>query len=463
MAGRLEALAEPGGICISSIVHESVGNRVEAEFGDTGEHQVKGIDRPIRVWQWPATGTTEALLELPEKPSIAVLPFDNMSSDPEQEFFVDGIVEDIITELSRFNELFVIARNSSFAYKGQSVDIRQVARELGVRYVLEGSVRRAGDRVRITAQLLDRDTGSHIWGEKYDRDLEDIFALQEEITRHVVSSIAPQIELAELERSRRLSDSGLTAYELALKAQALTYDAVRAADPVILDQAMSNADAALALDSRNIHALWTKSLAYLFQYMYRWSKDPDAALESVGETVERLIHIDSSNAKSYMVRAWLYMYQRKFDAALADHRRALALNPNLASNLFAMAWTESIAGLTAEAREHVQLALRLSPREADVWLGEGYAALALASFLEGDFAETVKWGHLAHQKQPVLQGLMVAANAYLGDLESAKFHADLLNSFAPDFLPSVLSGKIEVYKVPEHNQLLVEGLHRAGL
>jgi adenylate cyclase len=185
VASRLERLAEPGGICISSIVHESIGNRIEAEFRDAGAHEVKGIDRPIRVWRWPAEGAARAdraPLALPEKPSIAILPFDNMSSDPEQEFFAEGIAEDIITELSKFRSLFVIARNSSFAFKGQALEVKEVGRRLGVRYVVEGSVRRAGNRVRITAQLIDALDDTHLWAEHYDRELEDIFAVQDEVT-----------------------------------------------------------------------------------------------------------------------------------------------------------------------------------------------------------------------------------------------------------------------------------------
>jgi TolB-like protein len=439
-----------------------------------GEQEVKNIRKPVRVYRWtdaaaepmPGTAGAEGALPLPDKPSIAVLPFTNMSGDAEQEYFADGITEDIITELSRFGSLFVIARNSSFAYKGQSVDIKQVARELGVRYVLEGSVRRGGNRLRITAQLLDKDTGSHVWGERYDRDLEDIFALQDEITRDVVGSIAPQIELAELERGRKLSGADLSAYELSLKAQALLYDAIRAADPDILNRAMSIADAALKLEPRNTHALWTKSMIYLYQHVYHWGDDPDAALTAAGETADRLMQIDPSSAISYLTRAIVLQYRKDFDGAIADHRRAMVLNPNFALNLILMAWGESVAGLATDAREHAHMALRLSPRDTDIWLGEAYAALAQASFTEGDFAEAIKWGRLAvqmHARMPVRQALMIACNAYLGNLEVAKTHAGTLMSFSPDFIPGLLSGEIEVCKLPEHNTLLVEGLRQAGL
>ena len=397
-------------------------------------------------------------------PSLVVLPFFNLSDDPEQEYFSDGITEDIITELSRFSGLIVIARNSSFAYKELAADIKQVARELGVSYVMEGSVRRDGDRLRITAQLIEADSGGHIWGEKYDRELGDIFALQDEITRHVVGSIAPQVELAELERSRKLSDTNISAYELALKAQALTYDAVRVADPNMLVKAMSLANAALELDNRSTHALWTSGMGCVFQHLYGWSDDPGGALTSAIETADHLIGIDPSNARSYVVRAWAHQYRKEYDLALADYRRALNLNPNLALNLFTMAWSEAVAGLATEAREHAQMALKLSPRDTDIWLGWAYATLELASFIEGEFTEAVKWGRLAiqmHAKMPVRQVVMVAGYGYLGDLEATKSHVEALRSFAPDILPAVLSGKFEVCKLPEHNTLLVEGLRRA--
>ena len=320
--------------------------------------------------------------------------------------------------------------------------------------MLEGSVQRGGNRLRITAQLLDTDSGGHIWGEKYDRDLEDVFELQDEITRNVVGSIAPQVELAEMERSRKLSGANLSAYELALKAQALTYDAVRLADPNILEQAMSVADTALKLDYRNTHALWTKGMGYVFQHICCWGDDPDGALTSAIETADHLIRIDPSNAKSYVIRAWAHQYRREYDPAIADHLRALELNPNLALNLFTMAWSEAGAGFATEARKHALMALRLSPRDTDIWLGEAYATLELASFTESEFAEAIKWGRLAiqmHARMPARQAVMVAGYGYLEDLEAAKSHVEALKAFAPDFLRDVLSGKIEMCKLPEHN------------
>jgi tetratricopeptide (TPR) repeat protein len=263
-----------------------------------------------------------------------------------------------------------------------------------------------------------------------------------------------------------VSDINLSAYELALKAQALTYDAIRVANPNILVQALSFATAALEIDDRSTHALWAKGMGCVFQYIYGWGDNPRAALKFAIETADRLIGIDPSNAKSYVVRAWAHQYRREYDLALADYRRALELNPNLALNLFTMAWSEAVAGLAAEAREHARMALKLSPRDTDIWLGWAYASLELASFIEGDFTEATKWGRAAiqmHARMPNRQVVMVAGYGYLGDLQAAKSHVDALKAFAPDFLPAVLSSGIEVFKLPEHNALLVEGLRRAGL
>ena len=226
VAARLEALANPGGICISGMVHESLGNRIEAEFEDAGEHQVKNIARPIRVWHWQPDAQTQRAaatapaLDLPSKPSIAVLPFDNMSGDPEQDYFADGIVEDIITAFSRIKWLFVIARNSSFTYKGKAVDIKQVGRELGVRYVLEGSVRKAGDRIRITGQLIDAATGAHLWADRFDGELANIFDLQDRVTQSVVGTIGPKLEQAEIDRAKRKPTESLDAYDYYLRGMA---------------------------------------------------------------------------------------------------------------------------------------------------------------------------------------------------------------------------------------------------
>ncbi|MGI9318312.1 MAG: winged helix-turn-helix domain-containing tetratricopeptide repeat protein, partial [bacterium] len=333
----------------------------------------------------------------PEVPTLAVLPFVNLSDDPDQEYFSDGITDDIITELSRFTELSVVARNSSYTFKERPVEIAEIVNELGANYVLEGKIQRHANRLRVTAKLIDTNSGRHIWGEKYDRELKDVFNLQDELTTQVVGSIAPQVEQAEIKRSRKLSDTNLSAYELALKAQALTYDAVRVADREILKQAMSIAEQGLKLDKQCSHALWTKGMGCVFQYLYGWSSDPGSELNFAIDIADHLIGIDPSNAKSYIVRAWAYQYSREYDLAIADYQRALDLNPNLALNLFTMAWSEAVAGLPDEARKHANKALKLSPRDTNIWLGWAYATLELASFIDCDFSDAVEWGRLAIQ------------------------------------------------------------------
>ncbi len=473
VAARLESLAEPGGICISESIRTTIGKKLDLAYESMGEQQVKNIEEPVRAYKVAldpnkraqAPETEKATLQLPDKPSIAVLPFTNMSSDPEQEYFSDGVTEDIITSLSLFPGLFVIARNSSFSYKGEAVDITQIAKELGVRYVLEGSIQRAGNRIRINAQLLDSETASHIWAERFDRKVDDVFELQDEITRNIVGSIAPQIELAEVERGRRLPSTNLTAYELSLKALALFYDGARSGNPTLWEEALASAQAAVDIDPRNTHALWIQAYIYAMQYLYRWAPDPDESVARAWDITERFIQLEPSNAKAYMTRGIVYTFRGEFDAAIADYRRAFALNPNFAMNLVVMAWGESLAGLTKEAREHAEPALRLSPRDLDLWLGDAYLALFQASFAESDLEEAKKWGLLAVQmgpKAPIRRALMIACCAYTDDPAGAARHAQELETFAPDFIPSILSGAMTLYKMPEHNTLLVEGLRKAG-
>jgi TolB-like protein/class 3 adenylate cyclase len=478
LAQRLEQLAEQGGICIQGAVYDTLPKRLPFEYENLGEQQLKGFDDPVRVYAVslktgnvipdprPKIPSEISMSDIPEKPSIAVLPFTNMSGDPEQEFFSDGITEDVTTALSHFSGLFVIARNSSFTYKGHAVDTRKVSSELGVRYVLEGSVRRSGNRIRINGQLIDAETANHIWAERFDGDLDDIFELQDEITRKIVGSIAPQIELAEVERGRGLQPSSLSSYELSLKAKSLAYDAFRLGDADKLQNAIDTANNALKYDPRNTQALWLLGICQLDQYLYQWGHDPAGALSRAMHTVERLIHVDSSNAAGHSLRGTLRIHKREFDLAIPDFERSLSLNPNASLHLFFAAWGESLAGLTKLAKEHAELGIRLSPREMDIWMGVAYLALLQASFAEENFEDAIKWGRLAiqmHAKAPIRQALMVACCAYMGNLEEAAKHADELSVFSPDFIPTILRGELLLYRNEEHNKLLLEGLRKAGL
>ncbi len=293
-----------------------------------------------------------------------MLPFQNMSGDPEQEYFTDRLVEAIITELSRFRTLLVITRNSTFTYKGKPVDVRQVARELGGRYVVEGSIRKAGNRMRVTAQLIDAATGNHLWAERYDRSLDDVFAVQEEVTRNIVAAVAPQVELAEMAHARRATPNG-DAVQLAWRAQGLFNDAHQKGQPSLMREAIATATQAIAADPASLSptTFWARhSLCHLL----RWGPEPEKAVDAAWSTVERMQGIDALDYRtlglSGLVRVWPGDHER----GVADLRRAIEINPNSANTVAALAFAEAMAGFGEEAKAHALLALRLSPR--DTWV-----------------------------------------------------------------------------------------------
>jgi TolB-like protein/class 3 adenylate cyclase len=305
VAARLQELALPGGVCVSSRVYDDVRDRQDmVAFEDGGEQPLKNITRPVHVWRWsPASPRRVAVdasapLALSDKPSIAILPFANMSGDLEQEYFSDGMAEDIITELSRFHELFVIARNSTFSYKGKSPDIRQVGRELGVRYVLEGSIRKAAKRVRVTGQLIDATTGAHIWAERYDRVLEDFFAVQEELTQSIVRAIAPHILDAEAARVHRRRPESLSAYEIAVRAHGKAWDAWIKSDPRGCDAAIADARAALAIDPRSVIALGSLAFAQWQHLALASATDRAACYREAMAAATRAIEVDRRAASA---------------------------------------------------------------------------------------------------------------------------------------------------------------------
>ena len=315
VAARLEAEAPAGGIVVSYSVRDAVAGRLKATFDDLGNLVLKNIERPVQAfrvgwdladWQVstapaaPPAGSASTLptdvpLTLPDKPSIAVLPFANMSGDPEQEYFADGISEEIITELSRFHSLFVISRNSSFSYKGKSPDLRQVGRELGVRYVLEGSIRKASNRIRVTGQLVDTLTGSHIWAERYDRVLEDIFSVQEEVTQAIVAAIAPQIESTEQSKANRRRPDNLSAYEIALRAWAHAWEGQDKADRTLIDQSIGEAKEALAIDPNSVLALDALAWAHGVALFLEMGADPEHSLREAMWAAARAIELDGTD------------------------------------------------------------------------------------------------------------------------------------------------------------------------
>ena len=394
VAARLQALADPGGVALSSEAYQLVRDRLPPDWRDAGEHTVKNIARPIRVWRWsarpaPAAASAPAVegpqaLPLPDKPSIAVLAFQNMSGDPEQEYFSDGITEDIITNLSKYRGFFVIARNSSFTYKGQAVGVTRVGRELGVRYVLEGSVRKAGPRVRITAQLIDATVGSHLWAEKYDRDLTDLFAIQDEITREIVGSLAPQMLDTEMQRARRKDPQALDAWELAIRAQWHLARLTREDNA----EALRLATESTRLNPGTTAGLNIAAFAHLYQAVYGWSASAGQSFIAAHEAAHRAVAIDARDEVAQTALGSTEIFMGQHDSSLARLRDAVELNPNFTWAHGNLGLALTFAGQAEEAVGPFNEALRLSPRDpfCFLWL----YLLAFATFLAGRYGEALE-------------------------------------------------------------------------
>jgi adenylate cyclase len=400
---------------------------------------------------------------LPDKPSIAVLPFNNLSGDPAQEYFSDGITEDIIIELSRFRALFVIARNSTFSYKGKPVDVRQVARELGVRYVLEGSARKAGNRARVSAQLIDAATGNHLWAESFDRTLEDVFAVQQDVTRGIVTAVAPEVELAEMAHARRAKAND-GAIQLTWRAQALMNEGVRKGQSALVLEAVDIVRQAIAADPTSLTAYNVLAWGQWSCHLYRWGPDPAKALDEIWSAAEHMLAIDALDHRTLTICGVLRVMQGEQERGLADLRRALEVNPNSSMSLMWLAFCEAMTGQGEAAREHAMLSLRLNPR--DFWIGVAHLALAMVSFAARDFAEAARWAELAIQAEPAVpfrRAIMIACCAQMGDLDRAARERAVLDGFAPDFMASLFRGNVQVFRRPEDMALLLDSLRLAGV
>jgi adenylate cyclase len=370
VAARLETLAEPGGVCVSGTVRDHVGDRLDCSFDDLGKQALKNISRPLRVYRVrlataePApnisTAETTPTLSLPDRPSIAVLPFQNMSGDPEQEYFADGMVEDITTALSRIRWFFVIARNSTFTYKGRSVDVKQVGRELGVRYVLEGSVRKAGNRIRITAQLVETETGTHVWVERYDRDLADIFVVQDEITERVVSAIEPELYAAEQVRSQTKPPDSLDAWECVIRALACIGQGTR--DENTEAEALCRRAIAIAPGYGRAHSL----LAWALLRRTVWSGNLRTVVPEVSAETQAALALDDRDPWAHFAQGMLQMRLRRFSEAEHALRQALELNPNFALAHALRGNTLALQGAQQAAVESAEHALRQS-RATGLW------------------------------------------------------------------------------------------------
>ncbi|MHA1527585.1 MAG: adenylate/guanylate cyclase domain-containing protein [Alphaproteobacteria bacterium] len=462
VAARLEALAEPGGICIASIVHESIGNRVEADFADAGEHEVKGIDRPIRVWRWPMEGAARPepeLLALPEKPSIATLPFDNMSSDPEQVFFAEGIAEDIITELSRFRSLFVIARNSSFSFKGQGLDVKSLSEKLGVRYIVEGSVRRAGNRVRITAQLIDAVTGAHLWAERYDRDLADIFAVQDEVTKAIVTAIEPTLGSAERTRARRQPPENLDAWESYQRGMwhAYRFTAVDNAEALPLFRRAIERDPNFAPGYAGL------AYALYLVVMLGFGDDTASSAAEAYEAAQKAILLDPEDAFAQTTAGRIYLMMGEHEAAISAGEKALALSPNFASAHYGLGFALVYSGRPEASLAAVDEAIRLSPRDPMLW---GFLTTKAQAFMTmGRYEEALEWSRKALlQPNAGVRSRVheVIALAHLEHTEEARQALQRVYAVKSDFDMSFVRAMARMMR-PSVAEPFIDGLRKAGL
>jgi len=419
VAARLEALAEPGGICVSARVQEDAAGRLDLSFTDLGEQNLKNIARPIRAYRVLSKGfptaTARAPLPLPDKPSIAVLPFQNIGGDPEQEVFADGMVEDITTALSKLRWFFVIARNSSLAYKGRAVDVKQVGRELGVRYVLEGSVRRGGTRLRITAQLVEAETGNHVWAERYDRDIGDIFAVQDEITERVVAAIEPELYAAENIRSERKPPESLDAWECV----------IRALSAIGLGTRETNTEAerlcrrAIAISPRYGQAHSLLSWALLRSTM--WAGDLPKLAPEISAEAQTALALDERDPWAHLAQGNLFNRLHRSAEAERELRRGLELNPNFALAHALLGTSLAARGSHQAGIDSARHASRLSPNDRSVSMFASMALMA-AHVGAGSYAECVSWARLMTETHPEhLAGhiYLTAALAMLGEMTEA--------------------------------------------
>jgi TolB-like protein/class 3 adenylate cyclase len=472
VAARLEAEAQSGGILISGDVYNAVVGRLKAAFVDLGELSLKNIERPVRAFRVPVDGVlavssaaapsdaAEAPLALPDKPSIAVLPFQNMSGDPEQEYFADGMVEDIITALSRFKSLFVIARNSSFTYKGRIVDVKQVGRELGVRYVLEGSVRKAGGKVRITGQLIDSESGAHLWADRFDGSLEDVFELQDQVTTSVVGAIAPTLDQLEIERARRKPVENLDAYDCFLRGMAYSYMLTKDAQ----DEALRLFYRSIELDPAFSTPYGMAARCYAFRKVQGWIADDTREEAETRRLGLRLAAIGQDDALALCSAGYALLWVcHDFDVGTAMIDQALSINQNLAAGWIARASVSLYLGQFEAALEEFGRALRLNPKDSEIYRPK--TGIGAVHFLQGRNEEALEWAAraLAHQqgwRTAIL--LSAAANAFLGNVEDSRKFIDRVLQLDPGMRISSLKVYLP-FRRPQDIEVWTEGLRLAGL
>jgi TolB-like protein/class 3 adenylate cyclase len=470
VAARLEALAEPGGICVSGTVRDHIGDRLDVVFDDLGEQALKNIARPVRVYgvrfanvsRTPNVSPAESqtTLALPDKPSLAVLPFQNMSGDPEQEYFADGMVEEITTAISRFPWLFVIARNSAFAYKGKVVDVRQVGRELGVRYVLEGSVRKAGTRVRITGQLIDTATGAHLWADRFDGSLDDIFELQDEVASRVVGVIEPRLRLAETDRASRKPTENLDAYDLHLRSLAQTYKRTEEGTA----ESIRLARRALELDPAFAPAMARIAGSRQTQKTQHWIPESGVEVEEGIQMARQALAVARDDSEvMWRAAIALVVLAGENQTALTAIDRAIELNPNSALAYAVRGIVLAYLNRPDEAIAAAERAIRLSPNDPIIF--NSYQALCLAHLIAGRYEEALSWADRALAANARLPSLCqkLSLLGHLGRRDEAGECLQRLREAYPE--PTVIAVMRAFTKgmSPELAAHIAKGLRKAGL
>jgi adenylate cyclase len=464
IAARLESMAEPSGILVSGSAYDQVRNKVQAAFDALGAKPLKNIAEPVRVYRVRLDGASTSerpALALPDKPSIVVLPFTNMSGDAEQEYFGDGMVEEIITALSRFRNLFVIARNSSFTYKGRTVNVKQVGRELGVRYVLEGSVRKAGERVRITTQLIDAATEAHIWADRFDGTVAEAFELQDKVATSVVGAIAPRLEEAEIERARLKPTEDLTAYDYYLRGLAVANRATREAN----ENALQLFNKAIERDPHFAPPYAVAANLYTYRKMNGWMADREQETAEAERLARRAIELGRDDAVALTNSGLALCYVLgELDDGAACIDRAIALNSNLAIAWSASGWIRINYGDPDKGVEHIARAMRLSPFDPHMY--QWQTATALGCTCAGRYDEGAAWAGKALQDQPGHTGALrmaIVCRVMAGRLSEAQRLMARLRQVAPGLRVSNLSDVLPPFRRPEDRIRITEGLRKAGL
>jgi adenylate cyclase len=471
VAARLEAIAEHGGICISGTAFDQVEDKLELDFEALGEQSVKNIPKPVRVYRvvprraLGASGGDErrARVDLgvpgfAGQPAIAVLAFDNMSADPEQEYFADGIAEDLITRLSSCKSFPVIARNSTFVYKGRPVDVMQVSEELGARYIVEGSVRKAGDRVRISAQLIDGTTGQHVWAERFDRKLEDLFSLQDEITQTIVASMNPELLVFEQERATRKAPENLDAWELTMRGLSHLYRHAKEDNA----KARMSFEEAIELDSRSSRAFAGLAQTHVFAFLFGWTDAPEQSVAEAVRAARASVSLDPNNAEAHRASASVYMIVGEQDAMISALEHATRIDPSYAMAYFNLGLALAMASRPDDAIAALEKGARLNPRDPSMWLHDH--AMGVAHFAARRFEEAAHWVRRSIRDRsdwPYAHGILAASCAHLGRSEEARRAVEETLRLQPEVsladIPRIFRGM-----EPALTDLYVEGQRAAG-